>query len=105
MRLWREGGCEHGRRSGVGLGEEGGLPGTGLADPYPWTSKVFPQTLVVLGEATELKLGHRLLVRTRIHGSSREWRGRGGRCCYSSLEATCATGAGRAKGERVVRKG
>lgn len=53
-------------------GREGDSPGTGLADPYPWTGKVLPQPLVVLGETAELKLGHGLLVRTRVHGSGRD---------------------------------
>ena len=53
-------------------GREGDSPGTGLADPYPWTGKVLPQPLVVLGETAELKLGHGLLVRTRVHGSGQD---------------------------------
>ena len=52
-------------------GREGDSPGTGLADPYPWTGKVLPQPLVVLGETAELELGHGLLVWTRVHSGQR----------------------------------
>ena len=53
-------------------------PGTGLTDSYPWPGEVLSETLIVLREATELKLGHRLFVRTGVHRSQvRSGTGRG----------------------------
>ena len=77
-----------------GGGKRGSSPGTGLADPYPWTGKVLPQPLVVLREAAELKLGHGLLVWTRVHGSNAGWAEELG------LAAVCATLAGDGAGEK-----
>ena len=65
-------------------------PGTGFRDSYPWPCEVLPEPLIVLREATELELGHRLLVwtgvhRLRLHSGTgrggRGWTTRAGRGC------------------------
>ena len=83
-------------------GREGDSPGTGLADPYPWTGKVLPQPLVVLGETAELELGHGLLVRTRVHGSGRDGEQE---AAAGSLVRRAREVEEREKGGKVMTKG